>query len=319
MARRMIARTLLAAAGTLAAPPALAQSPSEQLLAQSLFDEARALMDQGRYAEACPKLAESQRLDPGGGTLLNLAICHESEGRLGTAFMEMNAALSQAKKDNRKDRVEIAESRLGALADRVPRLTIRVTEDEEGLEVFLDGTLVRKPAWNVSTMVDPGPHVIDARVPGRPQFRMEITLAPRAQKVIDVPVLGRDPAPAPAPLAPARAARTERDEPRTSRANPAHTAATIAGITGFVVGAAGGVGWLVSTLQRRQECVDERSFCTQDGLDAADRERTFGWTAIVGVSVGAAGVIASAVIPRRISAGAAPTRDGAVLSFSAQF
>jgi hypothetical protein len=43
--------------------------------AQALYDEARRLSQGGNYADACPKFKESYQLDPGGGTLLNLADC----------------------------------------------------------------------------------------------------------------------------------------------------------------------------------------------------------------------------------------------------
>src|SRR5262245_18728599 len=55
--------------------------------AQALFDQGRKLMESERWAEACPKLEESQRLDPAGGTLLHLALCREHEGRIATAWV----------------------------------------------------------------------------------------------------------------------------------------------------------------------------------------------------------------------------------------
>jgi hypothetical protein len=171
---------------------ARAADPREEQLAQALFEEGRALMDKRRYAEACPKLKESQRLDPGGGTLLNLAICHEKEGKLATAKADYEEALAIAMRDARKDRQAIARARLTALEPTVPRLRVSVVSaaDTPGLEIKLDGLVLRRAAWGVATPVDPGPHRLEASASGRAAWSMPITLQPSQKKSIEVPALG---------------------------------------------------------------------------------------------------------------------------------
>src|SRR5437660_1146046 len=60
------------------------------------FRQGRALMLEGRFDEACPLLEESQRLEPHVGTLLNVAACHERQGRVGSAWVEYQKALTAA-------------------------------------------------------------------------------------------------------------------------------------------------------------------------------------------------------------------------------
>ena len=53
--------------------------------ADRLFGEAMALIEQGNYRDACPRLDESQRLDPGLGTQYNLALCEVRIGKHASA------------------------------------------------------------------------------------------------------------------------------------------------------------------------------------------------------------------------------------------
>src|ERR1700722_18868342 len=67
-------------------------------VAQALFERAKESANHGDWASACAQFAESQRLDPAPGTLLNLADCDEHVGKIAAAlehFQEARALLPQ--------------------------------------------------------------------------------------------------------------------------------------------------------------------------------------------------------------------------------
>src|SRR5882672_2555090 len=74
-----------------AAPRANAQNGAA---ADALFQEGQAALERGDLDIACPKLRESDRLDPANGTKLNLADCEEKRGHLASAW-ELYRKLSE--------------------------------------------------------------------------------------------------------------------------------------------------------------------------------------------------------------------------------
>ena len=141
-----------------------AQAPAAEnaAAASQLFDEAQQLMAEGKAAAACPKYAESQRLDPQLGTLLYLAECYASVGRTASAWVSFKAAVEIAaqKKDPREAK---ARTRLAELDAKLSRMTISVAPRTQPVEIRRDGELVGSAMWGSPIPVDPGRHTITAR------------------------------------------------------------------------------------------------------------------------------------------------------------
>jgi tetratricopeptide (TPR) repeat protein len=153
-------------------PAAAAQESADSAAsaaAERLFIEAKQLMAEGSYDQACPKLAESHRIDPGEGTFLNLAVCHEAQGRYASAWAEFQQALSMAKTAGRRDREALAAEHIAGLAAKLAHLTVVVqgSTSVPDLRVTLDGKPLDRAAWGTSLAVDPGSHDVQLSAPGR--------------------------------------------------------------------------------------------------------------------------------------------------------
>jgi hypothetical protein len=154
--------------------PALAQLPPEKA-AQKAFDDGMKLLDQGKPAEACPKLEESQRLDPAMGTQFRLAECWEKLGRTASAWALFRQVVSEAQAAGRDDRAAHATARATALEPRLTRILIIVAPSARvpGLIVRRDGAVVDEAQWGRGVAVDPGAHLISATAPGKKIWEQE--------------------------------------------------------------------------------------------------------------------------------------------------
>lgn len=157
--------------------------------AESLFREARELMAQERFAEACVKFEASQRLEEGLGTLLNLADCHEKLGRSASAWAEFLRASALASRAGQSDREAIARERALRLEPLLTRLRVTVEPDAmvNGLEVLRGEATLAEATWGSAIPVDPGDYRVIARAPGKVEYSTSVQLA-RPGETVEVTI-----------------------------------------------------------------------------------------------------------------------------------
>lgn len=235
--------------------------------AQALFDEGRALLDAQRVPEACEKFNQSQRLDPSGGTLLNLAVCHEQQGKTASAWLEYGESWSVALRENRPDRALIAKERMAALEPRLSRILLRVRPDCACV-VTLDGREVPRPVPDLAVPIDPGEHLLEARAPGKQAFSQRIRImADAATTELTIPELAPVPVAPPRPpshqMPPVRAGIVARSRPTSTRRTISYVLAAT-GLTAAAAGTAFGLQALQFKRLADGECVEG---CSRQGAD----------------------------------------------------
>lgn len=269
-------------------------------LAQSLFDRARELMDAGDFARACPLFVESQRLDPGGGTLLNIALCHERAGKIATAWAEYGEALSVATRDGRDDRRDQARERMEALRPRLPK--IRVLVAKKDVNVTLDGRALPAVSVGLDLPVDPGAHAITATAKGRRSWSTSPSVVEAQLVEVTVPELEADPD-APAPV------------------EEGTRFATMSWVLGGVAVAALGTSVVTGLMAlsaesaSKDKCVADRSYCPDPSYqDDASRARTLAWVSTGALAVGIGAAVGALLWPRERHVGVTVTPGSASLS-----
>jgi tetratricopeptide (TPR) repeat protein len=313
---------LFAALSTVTPRPASAQpSASDKAAAETLFVDARKLLAAGKYADACKGFAESQRLDPGVGTLLNLGLCYEKMGRTASAWSTYREAAAAARAANQGAREKNARRAADALEAKLPKLVIVVAgvETNPGIEVRRDGAVVPASMWGMSVAVDPGEHVFEASAPGYKPWRSRLVAEAGKPVTVNVPALEPDAKVAQIAGAPAASAATNKTSvPPPSPESPPPTSSGMAGqrVAALVVGGAGLVGAAVGgyfglraqSTYKAAQC-DQFNICSEQGFADRDlafaRARTATYVTTGGLVALATGVVLWITAPARPSADAA--------------
>jgi len=277
-------------------PAARADDTASVAAATVLFDEAVKLMDAGRHAEACPKLARSQALAPSGGTLLALGECYERVGRSASAWVAFREAATRAASAGKRDAEASALERASRLATKLPRLTLTIAPASRvaGLEVRRDGEIVTEAELGIPVPIDPGPHEIRATAPQRRPWASSVTMQSGVAQEIAIPPLAGEPAVAGKVAEPGPPAETVA-EGTTQRV----VGLVVAG-AGLVSVAVGGV-FALRAKSKNEEALEPRNcptekLCTPSGLALTDSARSSALVSTVLVALGATGLAVGGVV-----------------------
>jgi hypothetical protein len=252
-------------------------TPQDQAVAQSLYDQGRALMTAKNFAQACPKLEEAQRLDPSPATEFHLADCYEQVGRTASAWGAFLEVASTSRAAGRPEREKVARERADALAPKMTKLAINVPGAAQvpGLVVKRNGTIVHEGLWGAAVPVDQGPQAIEASAPGKLPWQSQVQATGEGKTAsVDVPPLQDAPAAvadqAPAAIRPSSASPgTPSSDTTPSNAGHGNTQRIVAvavaglGVVGVAIGSIFGAGAISKNSDANKD------HCAGNACDAA--------------------------------------------------
>jgi hypothetical protein len=261
---------------------------SNEMRAEYLFRSGEKKFDSGKYVEACADFKESLRLGPKLGTLLNLALCHETVHKPATAWSEFHHGAAWAAQNGQKDRHDFAMQHALALETKLPRVLLQLPSDRALESVDVDGEPLPDSRWYLPIFLDPGEHSVTISAPGKQRSAVKFRVSDSpTEQLVNVPslsdeVAGPAPAPPPPPAGPPDPDRVRR-------------------LTGIALAAVGGAGLAIGltfgllAVEKRDEIGARCSgnVCSAEGAelyrDAQSRATVATVSTIIGVGAGAVG------------------------------
>jgi hypothetical protein len=313
----LLAALVVARSAAAQAPDAAPAPRRDPIAAEALFTHGKQLIDQGHTTEACQAFQESQRLDPAGGTLLRLALCHEADGKLASAWLEFTEVvrISQDAGEAGKlvERVRIAHEHLASIDPHVPKLVVTVAAPArvDGLTVTANGLPRNEGSWGVPIPVDSGDVTIEASAPGHVPFRTVAKAEDGRQVTVDIPPLDV------APVAPGPAPAPGPESPSAMQPSSVRPIALVVGAAGVVVAGIGtyfGLTAISDWNTSNKNCPSSQ--CNPQGAQSAHDAKQAAGLSDVTVGIGAAAIAAGIVLyvvgaPKPVQA----RLDGVVVMF----
>jgi len=249
-----------------------------EVRAEGRFHEGSTAFEAGRIDEACVAFADSLATYATLGALLNLALCHEMQGKAASAWREFTLAAAWASAPLQQDRHGFAVQHAQRLERALSSIVVDVPADDDALVVAIDGQPLQGHARLLPVFVDAGDHVVSAAEPGRRTFVSTVHVeASRLAEPLVVPIPELEPETVAAPVT---AATVPPTLPSAARRT-----------TGWIVGGAGlaalGVGAAFGVA-----AIAETGSC-RNGCDAAPA-RTAEAIALVALGTGAAALVTGA-------------------------
>jgi tetratricopeptide (TPR) repeat protein len=164
-----------------------APSEAEIAVARELFDEAQMLQKEQRWVEAADKLRQAISVKDTPGLRYHLAHVEVQMGLLVEALVNYQRAEELLRSGAKgKDVERLLEPAQQAVRERVPTLSLVLPSDAEGVELEIDKKAVAPLLIGGPIPLNPGSHWIVVTAAERQQFKLQVMLDEKEERVIRV-------------------------------------------------------------------------------------------------------------------------------------